>query len=69
MIILLYMNTIYVAWAGTNPITPNRLKCLEQINIVKQCKVILITPQNLDQYILSSAPLHHAYQYLSETQS
>jgi len=39
----------------------NRRNCLTTI---KNCK--LITPSNLDQYILKTYPLHPAYQYLSE---
>lgn len=47
--------------------SPARLACLEQLRAVSECEVILVTPDNLDKYILPFAPLHEAYPYLSET--
>jgi len=61
------MNTIYCYWTGNNEMSQNRKNCLEQLINTSKCKVILVTPQNLHEYILPEAPLHQAYQYLSQT--
>lgn len=53
---------IFCFWTGNNEITPNRKESLKTIE-----NYTLITPQNLNNYILKSNPLHEAYQYLSET--
>jgi len=53
--------TIFCFWTGSTEMSENRRNCLTTI---KNCK--LITPSNLDQYILKTYPLHPAYQYLSE---
>ena len=58
---------IYTFWTGVNELTPNRLECLKNLREVSECDVILVTPENLDNYILDDHPLHEAYQYLSET--
>ena len=42
-------------------------KCLDSIIKNIGVPVILITPDNLDLYILKKHPLHKGYQYLSET--
>lgn len=44
-----------------------RRTCLEQLIHTSECTVILVTPQNLHEYIVQDTPLHPAYQYLSET--
>ncbi len=56
---------IYTFWTGNNPITPNRQKGLESLRKKTQVKVKLITPENLQAYILKDYPLHPAYEYLS----
>jgi len=61
------MNHIYVFWTGTNEMPENRVRCLEQLKTVSESDVILVTRQNLNDYILQSEPLHPAYFYLSET--
>ena len=60
-------NTIFCFWTGNNQMSANRKSSLEQLKEVSECKVILVTPKNLDDYILQDQPLHEAYQYLSET--
>ena len=45
----------------------NRVECLENLRTVSDCEVVLVTPHNLDEFILAEEPLHPAYQYLSET--
>lgn len=61
------MYSIYVFWTGNNPMSENRNKCLKNLETVSNAKVILVTPNNLNNYILPSEPLHPAYEYLSET--
>jgi len=55
---------IYQFWTGSNPIPPNRKKCLES-NINFGVPTILVTPEKLTEYILPDHPLHPAYPYLS----
>ena len=66
---IVYLNNakpnLYCFWTGTNPLTKNRktnLKTLKNTGF----NVILVTPNNLDNYILNDYPLHRGYQYLSE---
>jgi hypothetical protein len=59
--------SIFVFWTGTNSMSPARNNCLQELKRVSCANVILITPANLDQYILPSEPLHRAYECLSET--
>ena len=60
-------NIIYCFWTGENQMSPKRAECLEQLKQISECKVILVTPANLDEYITIEDPLHPAYPYLSET--
>jgi hypothetical protein len=58
---------IYVFWTGDNEITQNRINSLEQLKTVSNCKVVVVTKDNLHQYILPNEPIHPAYEYLSFT--
>jgi hypothetical protein len=58
-------NTIYCFWSEYNPISEQRKECLKQLAEVSECNVILVTPENLNNYLLPEHPLHPAYQYLS----
>lgn len=60
-------NTVYCFWTGTNELTENRKRCLAQLQQTCGCNVILVTPSNLQNYILPDHPLHPAYEYLSLT--
>jgi len=60
-------NNIYCFWTGTNEMSANRKRCLHNLRVVSEANVILVTPHNLQEYILESEPLHPAYYYLSET--
>ena len=60
--------TVYCFWTGSNEITPNRTRCLEQFKNVSEANVILVTKDNLKDYILPGTPLHPAYEFLSDTQ-
>jgi hypothetical protein len=57
---------VYVFWTGTNKMSEPRKKCLDSIKKNIGVKVILITHNNLDTYILKDSPLHKSYKYLSE---
>lgn len=58
---------IYMFWTGDNKLTPNRIKSLEQFKNTCGVKIILITKDNLNEYILKDVPLHPAYKYLHYT--
>ena len=56
---------IFIFWTGTNELTPNRIKCVENINYITNVNVILITKDNLLEWVVKDYPLHPAYEYLS----
>jgi hypothetical protein len=56
---------IYVFWTGENELTPNRIIGLNSLIERSNVEVCLITPKNLNEYILDSHPLHGSYKYLS----
>jgi hypothetical protein len=59
-------NNLYCFWTGKNPLTENRKRNLRTLKNTG-LNVILITPKNLNKYILKDFPLHKGYKYLSET--
>lgn len=44
-----------------------RKNCLIALKERSQCEVVLVTPDNLNDYILPDHPLHESYKYLSFT--
>ena len=54
---------VYCFWTGNNEMSETRKKCLNTIKNTN-LNVILITPDNLNEYI--NEPLHEGYKYLSE---
>lgn len=57
---------IYVLWTGTNPLSTNRRRGLESLEKMNpDVPVVLVTPDNLSDYVLPDAPLHPAYEHLS----
>lgn len=56
---------IYCFWTGNNDLTENRKKYLELTKNNIGVEVVLVTPENLDNYIVDGYPLHPAYQFLS----
>lgn len=56
---------IYIFWTGDNELTENRKNSLDVLRKKSGVEVVLITPQNLKQYIVPEFPLHPAYEYLS----
>lgn len=61
------MDVIYCFWTGKNELTPNRQYCLDQLRNTSECNVVLVTRENLHEYILPDHPLHPSYAFLSET--
>ncbi len=57
-------NIIYTFWFG-DPMPDNRKKALQSIIDNSQCKVKLITENNLNKFILLNEPLHPGFEYLS----
>lgn len=57
---------LYCFWTGNNPLTENRKRNLKTL-VNTGFNVKLITPDNLNEYILPEHPIHDGYQYLSET--
>ena len=56
---------IYTFWTGNNPMSESRQSHFELLKLVAGVEVVLITPNNLSEYILPEYPLHHAFKYLS----
>jgi len=54
-----------MCWTDDTPMSDSRKECFEQFKYICGCTVILITPKNLNDYILKEHPLHEGYQYLS----
>lgn len=57
--------TIYCFWTEDNPMSEQRMKCLQQLRDVSGCNVNLVTTRSLHKYIHPKFPLHEAYPYLS----
>lgn len=57
---------IFALWTGSNSMSRNRLDGLASIRRANSGReVILVTPDNLSDYVLPEAPLHPAYENLS----
>jgi len=56
---------IYCFWTGKNEMSDNRKNCVQSLIDNSGVPVKLITPENLDNYILEEHPLHDAFQFLS----
>ena len=58
--------TIYCCWLGTDKMSESRHRCLKQFKKKSGCNVVLITLENMNNYILDEHPLHESFYYLSE---
>jgi hypothetical protein len=56
---------IYTLWMGENKMSKNRLDALNSLKEKSGCNVVLITPKNINNYILKNHPLHKSFKYLS----
>ena len=58
------MNNVFMIWFG-DEMPETRKNSIEQFEKVSETNVVLITDENVGDYILDSEPLHPAFQYLS----
>lgn len=56
---------IYCFWTGDNEMSDNRKRGYHSLKENSGVDVKLITPKNLNEYLLPDYPLHPAYEYLS----
>ena len=56
---------IFSFWTGANSMSAARRRCLETLRNSTDCRIELITVDNLDEYVLKDHPLHEGYPYLS----
>lgn len=56
---------LYIFWTGTNTISENRCISVRSLEKNAGVAVKLITPDNLEDYIIKEFPLHPAYEFLS----
>lgn len=57
---------IFVLWTGDNPLPTPRTKGLEAIRRIQHdFEITLVTPENIDNWIIPEHPLHSAYPNLS----
>ena len=61
-------NVIFCFWTGTTPMSENRKRCFMAMSRVSECNVVLVTPSNLQEYVVDGHPIHKSYDFLSETQ-
>jgi hypothetical protein len=60
------MNTVFMIWFG-DEMPEIRKNSIKQFEKVSETNAVLITEENVDDYILDSEPLHSAYECLSWT--
>ena len=58
---------IWTFWTGHNPMSEDRQHSLDILERDSVCKVIVITPDNIDEYLLEEDPLHEGFDLLSLT--
>jgi glycosyltransferase involved in cell wall biosynthesis len=56
---------IFIFWTGTNPLSPNRLRCIEDIKAKVGVPVVLVTWDTLMDWVVPEYPIHPAYPHLS----
>lgn len=60
-------NTIFCMWAGTNPMSSQRIQALWSIYNNTRCPVVYINHQSLRDWEKPEYPYHPAFEYLSDT--
>lgn len=55
---------VYSFWTGENKMSEDRKKCFDSMKNI-DIPIKLITPNNIQEYVLDDHPLHEAYDYLS----
>lgn len=57
---------IFAFWTGENALSANRERCLREMRQVHDdLEIVLVTPENLNSWVLEEFPLHPAYRHLS----
>ncbi|APF40412.1 hypothetical protein BHE16_04605 [Neomicrococcus aestuarii] len=56
---------IFVLWTGDNEMSDNRKRSLDHLTENFSAEVTLVTPSNLNEWVVSTHPLHPAYEKLS----
>lgn len=56
---------VFVVWTGRNQMSANRERSLRRLREVVGVDVVLVTPDNLDEWVIPGHPLHPAYEQLS----
>ena len=60
--------TVFCCWTDHTPMSPTRLAALERLrSATDDCRLVLVTPATLHDWILQSAPLPAEYSRLSAT--
>lgn len=59
-------DVVFCTWTGSTPMSDKRSDCFLSIIRETCCPVILVTPNNLSDWIKPNAPLHPAFPFLSE---
>ena len=60
-------NTIFCMWAGTNPMSAQRIQALWSIYNNTRCPIVFINHQSLRDWEKPEHPYHPAFEYLSDT--
>jgi hypothetical protein len=56
---------IFCFWTGSNEMNLNRLSSIDSLRKTAGIEIVLITKDNLTDYILDKYPLHKGFEYLS----
>ena len=56
---------VFVVWTGDNPMSANRTKGLNLIERRLGLPLVLVTPANVDDWVVPGHPLHPSYEHLS----
>ena len=58
---------IFCLWTGTNEMSPNRTRAMEEIRRFNQADVdvVLVTPENLHEWVVPGHSLHQSYEDLA----
>lgn len=56
---------VFVVWAGTNELTPARRRSLGLLEANLGLPLVVVTPANLDEWVVADWPLHAAYPHLA----
>lgn len=56
---------VFAVWTGSNDLTPARRRNLQHLEHGLGLPLVLITPDNLDEWVVEGHPLHPAYPHLA----